>query len=162
MEEWPSNMLQCEHITASKSQRAPERLRMGMDFMKDHFIWIGTHRRNLTGNAPRSVSWRPLPCYIKKLSTVADHTHDGGRWRKRMISESEVLQALQLACSQDPKVMTVGDKQLESWKAEKNFYATLAVREMHDTHAIKVTIQLDSGCRGQSVVGASREVDGHY
>lgn len=45
-----------------------------------------------------------------------------------MISESEVLQALQLACSQDPKVMMVGEKQLESWKTEKNFYATLSVR----------------------------------
>lgn len=49
-----------------------------------------------------------------------------------MISESEVLQALQLACSQDPEVMMVGEKQLDSWKTEKNFYATLAVREMHD------------------------------
>ena len=49
-----------------------------------------------------------------------------------MISESEVLQALRLACSQEPEIMTVGEKQLESWKTEKNFCATLAVRKMHD------------------------------
>ena len=47
-----------------------------------------------------------------------------------MSGESEVLQALQLACSQDPAVMKVGEKQLDSWKTEKNFYATLAVREL--------------------------------
>lgn len=45
-----------------------------------------------------------------------------------MSGEGEVLQALQLACSQDPEVMKLGEKQLDSWKTEKSFYATLAVR----------------------------------
>ena len=47
-----------------------------------------------------------------------------------MSAESEVLQALQRACSQDPEVMKVGEKLLDSWKTEKNFYATLAVSSL--------------------------------
>lgn len=35
---------------------------------------------------------------------------------------------LQLACSQDPDVMKLGERQLDSWKTEKNFYSALAVR----------------------------------
>ena len=62
---------------------------------------------------------------------VDDHylPASGYRASKKMSAEGEVLQALQLACSQDPNVLKVGEKQLNSWKTEKNFYATLAVRE---------------------------------
>ena len=44
------------------------------------------------------------------------------------VSESVVLQALQLACSQDPSVLKLGEKQLDAWKNEKGYYGTLAVR----------------------------------
>ena len=42
--------------------------------------------------------------------------------------QGELVRALQLACSQDPDVMKLGERQLDSWKTEKNFYTALAVR----------------------------------
>ena len=42
--------------------------------------------------------------------------------------QGELVRALELACSQDPDVMKLGERQLDSWKAEKNFYTALAVR----------------------------------
>lgn len=41
-------------------------------------------------------------------------------------SSVEVLQALQLACSQDPGQLKVGEEKLLSWKREKGFYTELA------------------------------------
>ena len=83
--------------------------------------------------------------------------------------ESEVLQALQLACSQDPEVMKLGEKQLGSWKAEKNFYATLAVRdEWRDTsnYTQKMKRKLScftlAGCDRRALVGSRCEMDGHH
>ena len=42
-------------------------------------------------------------------------------------SSVEVLQALQLACSQDPSQLKIGEEKLLSWKREKGFYTELAV-----------------------------------
>lgn len=39
----------------------------------------------------------------------------------------EVLQALQLACSQNPEELKVGEEKLSAWKREKGFYRELAV-----------------------------------
>lgn len=43
------------------------------------------------------------------------------------MSAEDVIQALTLACSQDPSLLKVGEGQLEAWKREKGFYTTLAV-----------------------------------
>ena len=40
---------------------------------------------------------------------------------------SEVLQALQLACSQNPEELKIGEGKLSGWKREKGFYTELAV-----------------------------------
>lgn len=45
-----------------------------------------------------------------------------------VMSGAGVLQALQLACSQDPNVLKLGEQQLKAWETEKGFYASLAVR----------------------------------
>ena len=39
----------------------------------------------------------------------------------------ELLQALQLACSQNPEELKVGEEKLSAWKKEKGFYRELAV-----------------------------------
>lgn len=43
------------------------------------------------------------------------------------MTTEDVIQALTLACNQDPALLKVGEKQLEAWKPEKGFYSTLAV-----------------------------------
>ena len=40
---------------------------------------------------------------------------------------AEILQALQLACSQNPDELKVGEEKLSAWKREKGFYPQLAV-----------------------------------
>lgn len=45
------------------------------------------------------------------------------------VNETVVLQALQLACSQEPSELKVGEKQLDAWKNERGYYGTLAVRK---------------------------------
>lgn len=42
--------------------------------------------------------------------------------------QGDLVRVLELACSQDPDVMKLGERQLDSWKTEKNFYTALAVR----------------------------------
>lgn len=39
----------------------------------------------------------------------------------------EILQALQLACSQNPEELKIGENELSAWKKEKGFYTELAV-----------------------------------
>lgn len=39
----------------------------------------------------------------------------------------ELLQALHLACSQNPEELKVGEEKLSAWKREKGFYSELAV-----------------------------------
>ena len=42
---------------------------------------------------------------------------------------SAVLQALSCACSQDPRVLRVGEEQLKKWEKERGYYSALAVSE---------------------------------
>lgn len=42
-------------------------------------------------------------------------------------ASAELLQALQLACSQNPEELKVGEEKLSAWKREKGFYTQLAV-----------------------------------
>ena len=42
-------------------------------------------------------------------------------------SHLELVQALQLACSQNPDEMKVGEWNLEAWKGQSGFYSELAV-----------------------------------
>lgn len=42
-------------------------------------------------------------------------------------SLDELLQALQLACSQNPEELAVGEEKLSAWKRQKGFYSGLAV-----------------------------------
>lgn len=42
-------------------------------------------------------------------------------------SQLELVQALQLACSQNPDELKLGEKRLESWKTEGGYYSGLAV-----------------------------------
>ena len=53
----------------------------------------------------------------------------------------EILQALQLACSQNPDELKVGEEKLGSWKREKGFYSELAVSLVE-----KCVMECDSLC----------------
>lgn len=44
-----------------------------------------------------------------------------------MAGGAELLQALQLACSQNPEELKIGEEKLSAWKREKGFYSELAV-----------------------------------
>lgn len=44
-----------------------------------------------------------------------------------MTSANQVLRALQLACSQNPGELKIGENELSVWKKEKGFYSELAV-----------------------------------
>ena len=44
-----------------------------------------------------------------------------------MEGSSDLLQALELACSQDPENLKVGEQQLDAWKNQTGFYSSLAV-----------------------------------
>lgn len=39
----------------------------------------------------------------------------------------EILQALQLACSQNPEELKIGEEKLSTWKRQQGFYSGLAV-----------------------------------
>lgn len=47
-------------------------------------------------------------------------------------SHLELVQALQLACSQNPDELKLGEKKLEAWKTEGGYYSGLAVSDIHD------------------------------
>ena len=46
----------------------------------------------------------------------------------------ELLQVLQLACSQNPEELKVGEKHLEAWKRQEGFYSGLAVSSILYCH----------------------------
>lgn len=48
-------------------------------------------------------------------------------WPHKIMNGEEVLHALTLACSQDPSLLKVGERQLEAWKREQGFLSVLAV-----------------------------------
>ena len=43
------------------------------------------------------------------------------------MNEMKLMQALQLACSQNLQELKIGEEQLNAWKREKGFYCGLAV-----------------------------------
>ena len=45
------------------------------------------------------------------------------------MSEAAVLEALRCACSQEPTVLKLGERQLRAWETEKGYYASLTVRK---------------------------------
>ena len=66
------------------------------------------------------------------LNTIC-YTSRPAQLGKKMSASSggareEILQALQLACSQNPGELKVGEEKLTSWKREKGFHQELAVK----------------------------------
>lgn len=51
----------------------------------------------------------------------------------------DLLQVLQLACSQDPDQLKVGERQLDEWKKQTGFYSGLAVSKNFDSYKLKLS-----------------------
>ncbi len=68
--------------------------------------------------SPSEVTFHDVEQQLEKMS---DGSSEGPR--------GEILQALQLACSQNPEELKIGEEKLTTWKREKGFYRELTVMD---------------------------------
>lgn len=77
---------------------------------------------------------------------------------------AELIQALQLACSQNPEELKVGEQQLGVWRTQRGFYSGLAVSPLfcmeYDPYLMYCGFHFPSDRVQRQNSGASSEMDG--